>query len=179
MRSHTKKRDAVIENAPVRLRVAGILFGAVLLVAGCSDKALPTQPPPPTGTLTPAPTRTPTPTPGTVASTVLVDGTLSRISPPPAGFKHAARADMVVKNWGVHPVRLTRIETSDWYGLEEVLNGGFTPFAIAAGQTASFSVTLKSNANFDCSLGVVIRVYVEGQVPNYHAFGCEVVDWPF
>jgi hypothetical protein len=107
-----------------------------------------------------------------------MNGTLSRTEPP-AGFKHAARADLVVRNWGVHPVQLTRVETFSWYGSVVVLNDGFAPLALAAGQTASFSVTLRANADISCSEGVGITVSVEGQTPSYVVFGCEVADWPF
>ena len=141
---------------------------------------------PSTRTSTPTPTRTatstpstPTPTPGPAASTLLIEGaTLSRTAPP-AGIKHAARADLVVKNWGVHPVRVTRIETFSWYGTVVVLNGGFAPFSLAPGQTASFSVALKANADITCSEGIGIGVFVEGQTPSYILFGCELADWPF
>lgn len=198
---------------PARFRAAGILFATVLLLCRCSDKALPTQPSPPTQTptptpptrtLTPTPTRTPTPTvsirtasptptqkdtprpstgtrtptPGPAASTLIIGGTLSRTAPP-AGFEHAARADMVVRNWGPHSVQLTRIETYSWYGTVAVLNDGFVPLRLAAGQTASFSVTLKAHADIGCAEGIGITVVVEDQLPNYDIFGCEVADWPF
>src|SRR6476646_9370738 len=52
----------------------------------------------PTQTHTPRPSMgTRTPSPGPAASTLFLDGTLSRTAPP-AGFEHAARADMVVRN---------------------------------------------------------------------------------
>ena len=76
-------------------------------------------------------------------------------------------------------MQLARIETFSWYGSVLVLYSGFTPFSLAAGQTASFSVTLKANADIACSDGVGIAIFVEGQTPNYVVFGCEVADWPF
>lgn len=147
-------------------RGLGMVFATTVFVCGCGDKPLTTQP------LTPAPIPTRGP------STVSMEVTLSPTTPP-AGVKHAALAVVVVRETGGRTVQLTGMRASAYFGDAALQVIGFTPVQLAAGQTASFTVTLTAGADIECVEGVAFSISSADQASAFDIVGCETVDWPF
>lgn len=140
-----------------------------LFASGCGDKAMTTQPLTPT----PVPTKAPS-----APSTVAMDVTLSP-SNPPAGVKHAGLAVVVVREVGGRTVSLTSMSASGYYDGTPVHVAGFSPFVLAPRQASSFTVTLTSQEDFDCTEGVLLLITASDQKPATGRVGCETTDWPF
>jgi hypothetical protein len=145
----------------------GPVLGSLLALAafGCGDKGMPTQP------------LTPTPRPTPASSTVSMEVTLSRTDPP-AGVPYAARAAVTLHEKGGHAVRLTGMKASSYYGLVEMRVLGFAPIDLAAGGTASFTVTVTTQSHVSCTEEVDFEILAIGQESALKSVGCENSDWP-
>jgi len=151
-----------------RTRTAGLLFAALIVIGGCSNKAMPTQPP----------STTPTPPPSLRATQFTFTVSLSKIEPP-YGYKHAAHADITVRETGGRALQLTGVRAISYYEGLPVSVLGFSPLAVPAGQTKSFRVDFASRDDIGCTEGILVELSSTDREPAYAAVGCGVGDWPF
>jgi len=157
-------------NRTTRTRMAerasqGLLFAMMIAIGGCSDKVMPTQPPPPT----------PTPPGGTQYRFTV---SLSKIKPP-SGYKHAAHADITVTVTGGRALQLTGVRAMSYYQFLPVSVLGFSPLSVPAGQTKSFRVDFASRDDIACEEGLLVELSSADENPRDTFVGCGAGEWPF
>ena len=145
-------------------RALGSLIGSILFILACGDKAAPTQPN--------FPVAPPTPTP--LPNALSMEVTLSPLTPP-AGFKHAARAAIVVRELIGKGVTLQSIAAVAEDNFVHIPVSGFTSFRLGPNQTASFDVTLTAQDDIPCVyFGLDVRViyaFDDGATNTVIAYG--------